>query len=67
MNAPYLKLSNKAGEQPGSTVAQHRADPGLACWAALVHAWDGLDAELDEADTPGVDPDMPLTDVRKFG
>ncbi|QGZ38621.1 hypothetical protein [Pseudoduganella flava] len=50
-----------------------RADPGLACWAALVHAWDGVDAALDE-DEPAVAPEggtgerhAALTELRPFG
>ena len=69
MNAGYVKVSDDIPTVPGHV----RADPGLACWAALVHAWDGIEAVLDEQEPPGVadiepaDHNAALTGVRPFG
>jgi hypothetical protein len=70
MDAPgYVKVNEELNEE---IRARHvRADPGLACWAALVHAWDGIDAALDdEAAAPDAGTagrHAALTDLRPFG
>lgn len=77
MDAPgYVKVNearNTEHNDDSRPVPGHvRADPGLACWAALVHAWDGIDAALDDdAEEPAQagtgERHAALTDLRPFG
>lgn len=64
MDAGYVRLSNDSAV----TQLVTRTDPTLACWAALVQAWDGIEGTLDETDPPGsAENATPMTAVRPFG
>ncbi|MBB3222740.1 hypothetical protein [Pseudoduganella umbonata] len=64
MDAGYVKLDN-------DTAIAHlvpHADPALACWAALVQVWDGIEGTLEDTDPPGgAGNATPIMLVRPFG
>ncbi|GGX82424.1 hypothetical protein GCM10007386_11720 [Pseudoduganella dura] len=63
-HAGYVKLGDDAAVVPLAT----RTDPTLACWVALVQAWDGIEGTLQENDAAaGAKDAAPMTSVRPFG
>ena len=45
-----------------------RLDPALACWAALVNGWEGVESPLEEIDKRcNARNAKPVTSVRPFG
>ncbi|HEX8604613.1 MAG TPA: hypothetical protein VF774_18340 [Pseudoduganella sp.] len=60
MNAGYVKL----GRDNAVTQLVARTDPTLACWAALVQKWDGIEDTLDDSDPPDSAENTPPSPIR---
>jgi len=61
MEEGYVRLGKDAAVARLVT----RTDPTLACWAALVQIWDGIEDTLEENDPPdSLENTSPLAPVR---
>lgn len=61
MDAGYVKVKDDTAAAPREVWAE----PGLACWAALVQVWDGIEGTCDDDEVP--EAEAPLTHMQPFG